>query len=79
MNKTPYFYLIVKLNQCPPIRSLTRLQDKHFPYMQPQQGRCKVRGNSKTPMAKQDTKVRLYCPKCNVSLCIGNCFELLSY
>ena len=61
----------------PPIRSLTCLQGKHFPYMQPRRGRCKVCGSSKNTNGKiKDTKVRSYCPKCNVSLCIGNCFEL---
>ena len=59
------------------IDSLTRLQGKHFPYMQPRRGRCKVCGSSKNTNGKiKDTKVRSYCPKCNVSLCIGNCFEL---
>ena len=54
----------------------SRLVGKHFPYWSTERGRClvcarQVKANGKP----RDTRVRTYCRKCNVHLCIGECFE----
>ena len=54
-----------------------RLQGKHFPYKQSTRERCVVCYNTKTPTgSRKDTKTTTYCPKCEVALCIGVCFEV---
>lgn len=59
-----------------PTESEKRLRGKHFPFRPSKHGRCVVCYNSKTPSGKRkDTKVVTYCPKCEVHLCIGGCFE----
>lgn len=53
-----------------------RLLGKHFPYTKPNRSWCVVCYQNKTPTgARKDTKTRVFCPKCGVYLCIGECFE----
>jgi hypothetical protein len=53
-----------------------RLLGKHFPYNKPHRSRCVVCSQQKTSTgSRKDTKTRGYCPKCDVYLCIGECFE----
>ena len=60
-----------------PSEGLARLTGKHFIYRVEERGRCcvcakQVKANGKS----RDTKVRTVCRKCNVHLCIGECYEL---
>ncbi len=53
-----------------------RLCGKHFANKSSKRARCAVCYNKKTPHGKRkDTKVSTFCPKCDVYLCIGGCFE----
>lgn len=59
-------------------QTLARLKGKHFAYYHEKRRRCVVCGykrqatNSKK---KKDTKTKNYCPKCDVHVCHGQCFE----
>ena len=56
-----------------------RLFGKHFPYNSTERKRCKVCAYKKvSPRSKKckDTKTKIWCPKCEVHLCMGRCFEL---
>ena len=54
-----------------------RLLGKHFPYKTTQRGRCLVCSKHKSPTTgrKLDKKTKNFCPKCEVYLCLGSCFE----
>ena len=67
-----------------PSQVLSRLKGKHFPYRSVTRKRCAVCAYKKTvpykrnvPKNKQYTnkKIKTWCPKCEVHLCIGKCFE----
>ena len=59
-----------------PSASEKRLLGKHFPYQKGKRERCVVCYKEKTASGKRkDTKTSVYCSKCDVSLCIGTCFE----
>src|SRR6218665_1021860 len=57
---------------------LPRLLGKHFPSKSHVRHRCKVCAKQKNPgMGKvRDTKTLMYCEKCSVHLCFGDCFAL---
>ena len=63
-----------------PAQSLSRLTGKHFPYWSGVKKRCAVCAYKKTHssgMKKyKDKKITRWCPKCEVHLCIGTCFEV---
>ena len=53
-----------------------RLQGKHFPYKSIRRLRCVVCSKKRTPAGqRKDTKTMVFCPKCNVHMCLGTCFE----
>lgn len=53
---------------------------KHFPHKVSQRGRCIVCSNKKTLMSGcKDTKTTSHCPRCDVYLCIGTCFDSTSH
>ena len=57
---------------------LSRLSGKHFVYKSTIRKRCMVCVYKKqSPRSKKykDKKIKTWCPKCNVHLCIGKCFE----
>ena len=55
----------------------TRLSGKHFLYSSQKRDRCRVCAKQLKSNGKpKDTKIRTYCSKCNVHLCIGQCFEI---
>ena len=55
----------------------TRLIGKHFLYSSQKREHCRVCAKQLKSNGKpKDTKIRTYCPKCNVHLCIGQCFEI---
>jgi len=60
-----------------PSKDLSRLKEKHFPYHhKSMRKRCIICSNTKNVNNKRkDTKVRVYCPKCDVFMCVGECFE----
>ena len=59
-----------------PVSTAKRLIGKHFPYKNKKRGRCLVCGDRKTSTGKRkDTKTQNFCPKCDVLLCQGKCFE----
>ncbi len=61
-----------------PNTTLSRLKGKHFAYIHEKRKRCQVCGykkQTKSPNKRKDTKTKTYCPKCNVHLCHGKCFE----
>ena len=61
-----------------PGQILPRLTGKHFPYRTSTRKRCVVCAYKKTSprgTKYRDTKVMTWCPKCEVHLCIGTCFE----
>ena len=62
-----------------PSQILSRLTGKHFPYRSPQRKHCGVcaykKVHSKGTKVK-DKKISTWCPKCEVHLCIGSCFQL---
>ena len=59
-----------------PVSTAKRLIGKHFPYKNKKRGRCLVCGDRKTSTGKRkDTKTQNFCPKCDVFLCQGKCFE----
>ena len=59
-----------------PTTTEKRLTGKHFAYKQKKRGRCVVCYNEKTAEGRRkDKKTMSYCPKCEVFLCIGLCFE----
>ena len=54
-----------------------RLIGKHFAYKSQSRGRCRVCGNKRSSGKKKgrkDTKTVNFCAKCNVHLCVGDCF-----
>ena len=56
-----------------------RFQGKHFPYKSPKRSRCRVCAYKKISprgKARKDTKTSHWCPKCEIYLCVGRCFEL---
>lgn len=54
-----------------------RLSGKHFAYKNNRRGRCRVCSQKKSPTGKKkDTKTQNFCPKCDVFLCVGMCFEV---
>lgn len=58
--------------------SLSRLSEKHYIYRSSVRKQCVVCAYKKTsPRGKKykDTKIMTYCPKCDVHLCVGKCFE----
>ena len=60
-----------------PTEGHARLTGKHFLYRTDEGGRCHVCAKQVKANGKpKDIKVRLYCPKCEVHLCIGECFEI---
>lgn len=53
-----------------------RLKGKHFATSVHKKGRCVLCGNKMKPNGKRkDTKVRNFCPKCQVYLCKNDCFK----
>ena len=59
-----------------PVSTAKRLIGKHFAYKNKKRGRCLVCGDRKTSAGKRkDTKTQNFCPKCDVFLCLGKCFE----
>ena len=67
-----------------PSQVFSRLKGKHFPYRSVTRKRCAVCAYKKTvpykrnvPKNKQykNKKIKTWCPKCEVHLCIGKCFE----
>ena len=58
-----------------PTNTEKRLLGKHFPYKSSRRGRCVVCCNKVTSQGKKDTKTMNFCPKCEVHLCNGSCFE----
>lgn len=60
-----------------PGKDLSRLKGKHFPYKHTsRRRRCVVCSNAKNVNNKRkDTKVSVYCPKCDEFMCMGECFE----
>ena len=53
-----------------------RLLGKHFPRKAAQRGRCCVCSKHKSTTGKKvDKKSKVFCPKCEVYLCLGDCFE----
>ena len=71
---------------CPPylqgrhVRASTekRLIGKHFAYKNKRRGRCRVCSHRMSPTTgkKKDTKTQNFCPKCEVFVCVGECFEI---
>jgi len=60
-----------------PIKGNICLHGKHFLYNSGTRARCRVCAKQVKSNGKhKDTKVRTYCPKCEVHLCIGKCFEI---
>ncbi len=63
-----------------PSPQLARLTGKHFPYLSSHsRRRCAVCAYKKTtPRGKtrRGTKTKTWCPKCEVHICMGKCFEL---
>ena len=63
-----------------PTQTVSRLTGKHFPYWSGVKKRCAVCAYKKTHasgMKKyKDKKITTWCPKCEVHLCIGTCFEI---
>ena len=61
-----------------PLSAEARLLGKHFSYKQSKRQRCVVcsRKVSPTTGKRKDKKTQNYCPKCNVFVCLGECFEL---
>ena len=62
----------------PSDRTLSRLKGKHFSYISQARKRCVVcdyKKRSRSTNKRRDTKTKTYCPKCNVHLCHGKCFE----
>jgi len=49
---------------------------KHFAFKLSRWGRCTICSNKVIPDSKRDTKTLNFCPKCDVHLCVGNCFEV---
>ena len=59
-----------------PVSTAKRLIGKPFAYKSKKRGRCLVCGDHKTSAGKRkDTKTQNFCPKCDVFLCLGKCFE----
>lgn len=59
-----------------PVKGNMRLSGKHFLYNSDKRGHCRVCAKQVKSNGKpKDTKIRTYCSKCNVHLCIGHCFE----
>lgn len=54
-----------------------RLNGKHFAYKNTKRGRCRVCSQKKSAATgkKKDTKTQNFCRKCEVFLCLGQCFE----
>ena len=54
-----------------------RLLGKHFPHKASQRGRCCVcsKHKSTTTGKRLDKKTKTFCPKCEVYICLGVCFE----
>lgn len=53
-----------------------RLLGKHFAYKASTRDRCRVCSKRKSSTGKKlDTKTKNFCPKCDVFLCLGDCFE----
>ena len=57
---------------------IPRLLGKHFPSNLHIRGRCRVCAKHKNPLTGKykDTKTVTYCDKCEVHLCIGDCFAI---
>lgn len=63
---------------CPPVDVVSCLVGKHFPYRNGIKQHCRVGAyKKKSPRGKQykDKKITTWCPKCEVYLCVGHCFE----
>ena len=61
-----------------PAASLFRLKGKHFPYYHKERKRCVVcayKRQTTNSKKRKDTKTKNYCPKCDVHVCFGQCFE----
>lgn len=61
-----------------PSSTLSRLTGKHFVYRSGVRKRCAVCAYKKTSSrgAKyKDKKITTWCPKCEVHLCVGQCFQ----
>ena len=57
---------------------LTRLKGKHFAYYHEKRARCVVcayKRQTTNSKKRKDTKTKNYCPKCDVHVCHGQCFE----
>ena len=61
-----------------PLSVAKRLIGKHFPYKSSRRGRCVVcyRKKGGSLGKRKDTKTSSFCKKCDVYLCVGNCFEV---
>ena len=63
-----------------PTQTVSRLTGKHFPYWSGVKKRCAVCAYKKTHSTGtknyKDNKITTWCPKCDVHLCIGACFEI---
>ena len=61
----------------PGAASEKRLSGKHFAYKSAKRGRCCVCSQKiSSTTGKKDTKTQNFCPKCEVFLCVGQCFEI---
>jgi hypothetical protein len=58
---------------CTPTRE-ERLFGKHFPYHSVERKRCKVCAYKK--VSPRSARTPIWCPKCEVHLCMGRYFEL---
>jgi len=62
---------------CKPTKGNIHLHGKHFLYNSGIRARCRVCAKQVKNNGKhKDTKVRTYCQKCEIHLCIGKCFEI---
>ena len=61
-----------------PVATDGRLLGKHFAYKHSKCQWCAVCSQKKSPVTgkRMDKKTQNYCPKCNVFLCLGECFEV---
>ena len=58
--------------------TLDRLKGKHFAYYHEKRGRCVAcayKRQTTNSKKRKDTKTKNYCPKCDVHVCHGQCFE----
>ena len=70
-------YLQGSGNRVRMVASASRLVGKHFAYKSTKRGRCAVCNKVSPSISKRkDKKIQNHCPKCDVYLCLGQCFEL---